>query len=58
MATQAGMVGMTGTNARPSIAPTHGVENMLGTNPFTKGVRTDVKFTFVVDAGASIIQRG
>lgn len=33
MATRAGMIGMTGTNARPSIAPTFGVENMLGTNP-------------------------
>ena len=33
MATKAGMIGITGTNARPSIAPTFGVENMLGTNP-------------------------
>jgi len=31
MATKAGMIGITGTNARPSIAPTFGVENMLGT---------------------------
>ena len=29
---------MTGTNARPSIAPTFGVENMLGTNPLTFGI--------------------
>ena len=58
MATQAGMVGMTGTNARPSIAPTHGVENMLGTNPFTIGMPTDEKFPFVFDAATSIIQRG
>ena len=33
MATKEGMIGITGTNARPSIAPTFGVENMLGTNP-------------------------
>ena len=32
-----GMIGITGTNARPSIAPTFGVENMLGTNPLTFG---------------------
>lgn len=30
MATEAGCVGFTGTNARPSIAPTFGVEPMLG----------------------------
>ena len=33
MASDQGMIGITGTNARPSIAPTFGVENMLGTNP-------------------------
>ena len=33
MACDNGMIGITGTNARPSIAPTFGVENMLGTNP-------------------------
>ena len=33
MAVEKGMIGITGTNARPSIAPTFGVENMLGTNP-------------------------
>ena len=33
MATKENMIGITGTNARPSIAPTFGVENMLGTNP-------------------------
>ncbi|GAH98955.1 unnamed protein product, partial [marine sediment metagenome] len=33
MAIKAGMIGISGTNARPSIAPTFGVENMLGTNP-------------------------
>jgi len=32
MATKVGMIGMTGTNARPSIAPTFGVENIADTN--------------------------
>ena len=41
MATKANMIGITGTNARPSIAPTFGVENMLGTNPLTIGLPTD-----------------
>ena len=58
MATKAGMIGMTGTNARPSIAPTFGVENMLGTNPLTIGLPTDEEFPFVIDCATSIIQRG
>jgi LDH2 family malate/lactate/ureidoglycolate dehydrogenase len=58
MATQQGMIGFTGTNARPSIAPTFGVENMLGTNPLTVGMPTDEDFPFVLDCATSITQRG
>ena len=58
MATKAGCIGITGTNARPSIAPTFGVENMLGTNPLTFGMPTDEAFPFVIDCATSIIQRG
>jgi LDH2 family malate/lactate/ureidoglycolate dehydrogenase len=58
MACAAGMIGLTGTNARPSIAPTHGVENMLGTNPLVFGIPTDEEFPFTNDYATSIIQRG
>jgi LDH2 family malate/lactate/ureidoglycolate dehydrogenase len=58
MATKAGCIGITGTNARPSIAPTFGVENMLGTNPLTIGLPTDEDFPFVIDCATSITQRG
>ncbi len=58
MATDAGCIGITGTNARPSIAPTFGVENMLGTNPLTFGMPTDEPFPFVLDCATSITQRG
>ncbi len=58
MATQQEMIGMTGTNARPSIAPTFGVENMMGTNPLTFGIPTDEEFPFVLDCATSIVQRG
>jgi len=58
MATQAGMIGITGTNARPSIAPTLGVENMLGTNPLTIGLPTDEAFPFILDCATSVTQRG
>jgi len=58
MAVDQGMVGITGTNARPSIAPTFGVENMLGTNPLTIGAPTDEEFPFVIDCATSVTQRG
>ena len=58
MAAKAGMIGITGTNARPSIAPTFGVENMLGTNPLTVGFPTDEEFDFCLDCATSVTQRG
>ena len=58
MATKQGMIGITGTNARPSIAPTFGVENMLGTNPLTIALPTDEEFPFCIDCATSITQRG
>lgn len=58
MAIENGMIGITGTNARPSIAPTFGVENMLGTNPLTFGMPTDEEFPFFLDCATSITQRG
>lgn len=58
MAAEAGMIGVTGTNARPSIAPTWGVENMLGTNPLVFAMPTDEPFAFTNDYATSITQRG
>jgi L-2-hydroxycarboxylate dehydrogenase (NAD+) len=58
MAAHAGMIGCTGTNARPSIAPTFGVENMLGTNPLTFAMPTDEDFPFMLDCATSVSQRG
>jgi len=58
MASKRGLIGITGTNARPSIAPTFGVENMLGTNPLTFSMPTDEPFDFVLDCATSITQRG
>ena len=58
MAVKENMIGITGTNARPSIAPTFGVENMLGTNPFTFGIPSDEPFPFLLDCATSITQRG
>ena len=58
MAAKAGLIGVAGTNARPSIAPTFGVENMLGTNPLTFSLPTDEDFDFCIDCATSIVQRG
>lgn len=58
MATKAGCIGITGTNARPSVAPTFGTEGMFGTNPLTVGVPSDEPFDFVIDCATSITQNG
>ncbi len=58
MATEQGCIGMTGTNARPSVAPTFGTEGMFGTNPFTLGVPSDEAFDFNFDCATSITQNG
>ncbi len=57
-ATEQGCIGFTGTNARPSVAPTFGVEGMFGTNPLTMGIPSDEKFDFVIDCATSITQNG
>jgi len=58
MAVRQGMVGASCTNAHPSIAPTFGVEPMLGTNPIAVGVPTDEPFPFLFDGATSIVPRG
>lgn len=58
MATDEGCIGITGTNARPAVAPTFGVEPMFGTNPLTFGFPTNEDFPFILDCATSIIQRG
>ena len=58
MAADQDQIGITGSNARPSIAPTFGVENMLGTNPLVFGLPTDEELPFVIDCATSVTQRG
>lgn len=58
MAAAEGCIGISGTNARPSIAPTFSVQNKLGTNPLAFAFPTDEDFPFSLDAATSIIQRG
>ena len=58
LAAKENMIGISGTNARPSGAPTFGVENMLGTNPLTFSMPTDEPFPFTLDCATSVIQNG
>jgi len=58
MACDQNMIGITMTNARPSIAPLFGVSPMLGTNPICFGAPSDKEYNFIYDAATSISQRG
>lgn len=58
MAGREGLVAICGTNARPAVAPTGGVDNMLGTNALTIALPTDEPFPFVLDCATSTVQRG
>ena len=58
MAARRNMIGMTVTNARPSMAPTFGVEPLLGTNPIAFSAPSDEEFDFLFDAATPISQRG
>lgn len=51
-------IGISFTNARPSIAPLFGVDPMLGTNPIAFGAPSDMEYPFLFDAATSISQRG
>jgi len=58
MAIRENMIGITFSNARPSVAPLFGVKPLLGTNPICFGAPTDMEFPFLYDAATSITQRG
>jgi len=58
MASRQNLIGITGTNARPSIAPTWGTEPIIGTNPLTIAIPNDMEFDWYADHALSIAQRG
>ena len=58
LAVKEGLVGLSVTNAHPSIAPTFGVKPMLGTNPVAVAAPTDEPFPFMFDAATSVAPRG
>jgi L-2-hydroxycarboxylate dehydrogenase (NAD+) len=58
MAAAEGMIGLTVTNARPSVCPTFGTAPLLGTNPIAFAAPSDMPFAFCFDAATPITQRG
>jgi len=58
MAIENDMIGITGTNTQPYVAPTFGVENLLGTNPLTFGIPTDEEFPFILDCATTVTALG
>jgi len=58
MAIRQNMIGMSFTNARPCVSPTHGTQPTLGTNPISFGAPTDEECPFLYDGATSITQRG
>lgn len=58
MAAREGMVGISVTNAHPSIAPTFGVTPLMGTNPIAVAVPTDEPFHFSFDGATAVATRG
>ncbi|KAH3767875.1 Ldh family oxidoreductase [Pelomyxa schiedti] len=58
MAAEQGCIGINGTNARPSVAPTWSVQPMLGTNPLVFAFPTDEGFPWCLDCATSVVQRG
>ena len=58
MAANAGMIGMTMTNAAPAIAPWGGTEAFMGTNPFSFGIPTFDENQMIADMSSSLVARG
>jgi len=58
MAVKNNMLGLAFSNARPSVAPTFGVEPVIGTNPISFGAPSDEENPFLLDIATSTTQRG
>ena len=57
-AIDAGMVGVSMTNAAPLVVPTNGADAMLGTNPISVGAPGRDGLDFLLDMATSVVPRG
>lgn len=58
MASQEGLLGISGTNTRPLQAPTFGAAPVLGTNPLAFAFPSDEPFPFLFDGATCVHSRG
>lgn len=58
MAAKRGMIGISLTNASPLVAPTYGLDRMLGTNPIAVAIPTMTQPTFVLDMATTTAANG
>ncbi len=57
-AIDAGMIGLSLTNAAPLVVPTNGADAILGTNPIAFGAPGRDGFHFLLDMATSVVPRG
>ncbi len=57
-AIDAGMIGISMTNAAPLVVPTHGADAILGTNPIAFGAPGADGLDFLLDMATSVVPRG
>ena len=58
LALQENMIGVSLTNSQPLVAPTHGKQAMLGTNPIAVAVPAGSNLPYVLDMATSIVPIG
>ena len=58
MAAEQGMIGFAFTNASPLVAPTHGLDRLLGTNPIAVAVPAGKERPFVADLATTTAANG
>ncbi len=58
MACEERLIGITGSNAFPTMAPSGGMKNLIGNNPLAIGVPADGLSPFVLDMAMSVSSRG
>ena len=52
------LIGVASTNAFPTMAPTDGLDPLVGNNPLAIGIPTGGAFDFLLDMGMSVSSRG
>ncbi|KPG70215.1 Ldh family oxidoreductase [Enterococcus sp. RIT-PI-f] len=57
LAVQSGLIGITFSNSPAAMAPWGGIDNLLGTNPFSIGIPSNNYAPFIFDMSSSIVAK-